>query len=176
MLSFLFVIAARIKRSRIHVHNSVNPFRGTPPITRTKWEFGGFVPTRIPADRPCQLNFSGQWKTPFFIRVGTNDPVLGEPDPGRPRAVKLPPQVPGTFPVALSFDGIQWKELGHLTVDPPQPGTPWDLIIGILIGLGIVAAACGIGICAWRGYIRKQRRQRKRRSDEGAPPQLSSQD
>jgi hypothetical protein len=168
MLSFLFsFVVPKGERSRIRVHNSVNPFRGTPPFTRTKWEFGSFTPKRVPAYRPSTLKFAAEWKTPFFIRIGDDDPLLGDPDPGRTRCVKIPPKSPGIFTVSLSFDGIQWKELGQLTVDAPWPGIPWDLLCGIVIGLSIVAAVCGIGLYAWRMHVRRQRRKRQRRSDEG---------
>jgi hypothetical protein len=196
MIAIVLAAAAarRAERSRLRAHGSVNPFRGTPPITRTKWEFGTFTPSRIPANQSVTLKFSQTWKTPFFIRVGSRDPVLGDPDPGKQRQVVLPPQPPGVYPVSLTFDGIQWKELGKLTVDPPLTVEPpptleppptveptpivepppivdnarREFILGIVIGISIVVVSLGVAGGAWWGYRRAQRRRRQRRSDLGA--------
>jgi hypothetical protein len=142
-------------------------------------DVGTFSPRHIPAFQPANLTFTANFNIPFFIRVGYNNPLLGEMQPAPPRTVKLPGLEPGDFQVYVSYNGMDWKEIDHLIVDPP-PGTSeiasetvtqgddWrhGITKGLAIGLvgGTVVAV--IAVYLWDLHVKRQRRKRQRRSDE----------
>jgi hypothetical protein len=155
-----------------------DPGRRTRPFSPSKPDVGSFHPRRIRAHRNCTLTFTAEFKIPFFIRIGYNNPVLGDLTPGATRTAKIPPVGPGEFPVSVSNDGKDWQEIDYLIVEPartaptaapptPAGDDPAQVAIGFFIGLGIVAVVFGLGLGAWRLYLRETRRRRQRRSDEG---------
>jgi hypothetical protein len=152
--------------------------RPTRPFAHFKKDLGTFSPRRIRAYESSKLTFTANFKIPFFIQVGYNNPVLGEVDPSPPRTAKLPPLEPGDFPVSVSEDGKIWKEIDHLIVEAVASeisedskssksvvvkDDPWQVFIGIMIGLGIVGIVTAFVLSL---YVRHQREKRKRRSDD----------
>jgi hypothetical protein len=139
-------------------------------------EVGTFSPRRVRAHLPFALNFTANFNIPFFIQIGYNDPVLGEMLPLPPRTAKFPALDPGEFPVSVSYDGLNWKEIDHLIVEAIEAvekqtivrrEDPAQVALGVAIGLGIVAILTAAGLVVWVFYEKRQRKRRQRRSDEG---------